>query len=60
MIEVLRANGRTKINMGGVWVTSDRINRDRFNDLRKQADKIRGEVEIFQELLAYALAQGKR
>lgn len=60
MYEIKRFNGRTKIIMPGMTMVSDRINRDRYNELRKEAKIIRDHMETFQGLLTRALAQGKR
>lgn len=53
MIDIQRDNGKTIITLGTIRIVSDKINRDRYNDLRKQAEKLRG-------LISFALAQGKR
>jgi len=61
MYKIERAFGRTKIYLpGGMCMATDNINRHRFNELRKQAAIVQGEMDKFQSMLTKALAQGKR
>lgn len=53
MIDVKRDKGKTVIQFGNSRIVSDRINRFRYNELRKAA-------ESFRRLLVKALTQGKR
>lgn len=60
MYKIERMMGKTKIIMPGMSFTTDKINRDRYNELRKQAAIVHKEMEAFQSLLTRAIAQGKR
>lgn len=60
MYKIERNFGKTKIIMPGMSFTTDRINRLRYNELRKQAVVVQEEMDKFQNLLTRALSQGKR
>jgi len=53
MLNINREKGKTTIELGSMTIVSDRINRYRYNELRKQIDKL-------NNLIRYAIAQGKR
>lgn len=59
MYKIERAFGKTRISMPGMTFSTDRINRHRYKELYHQAQKVTKEMELFQQLLTKALAQGK-
>ena len=59
MYKIERAFGRTKIHMPGMTMVSDDITRPKYRELCRQAEIIRQDMELFQQLLTRALAHAR-